>query len=70
MSSTAERLRPFSFHIGQDVRLRGFPATIHQRLRTGAGRAMYAVHLAGEPASRHVMEDGLSAAEQTQEAVR
>lgn len=66
--STTPRLRPFAFHIGQTVNLRGFPATITQRLRTATGRAMYAVHLAGEPASRHVMEDGLFAAEQ--EAVR
>lgn len=63
MTGTAERLRPYAFHLGQQVRLRGFPATVRQRLRTGAGHAMYEVHLAGEPASRHVMEDGLQAIE-------
>ena len=62
--STTPRLRPFSFHVGQDVRLRGFQATVHQRLRTAAGRAMYAVHLAGEPACRHVLEEAIDAAEQ------
>ncbi|MCW5706115.1 hypothetical protein [Shinella sp.] len=66
--SQTPRLRAFLFHVGQDVLLRGFPATIHQRLRTATGRAMYAVLLAGEPACRHVMEDGLQAADQTLEA--
>lgn len=70
MTLAAPRLRPFAYHIGQTVSLRGMPATVTARLRTFAGHAMYEVHLAGEPSARHVMEDGLSAAEQTQEAVR
>lgn len=68
MSARPPRLRPFSFRIGQAVYLRGFPATITQRLRTAAGRAMYVVQLAGEPAGRHILEDGLQAAEHMQVA--
>ncbi|WP_432344836.1 hypothetical protein WMC41_16265 [Shinella yambaruensis] len=68
MTLAAPRLRPFEFHVGQDVRLRGFQATVTRRLRTATGRAMYAVQLAGEPGTRHVMEDGLQATEQMQVA--
>lgn len=66
--SSAPRLRPFAFNVGQQVALRGFQATVHARLRTATGRAVYAVHLAGEPADRHVLEEALQAYEQTQEA--
>ncbi|MCA0343252.1 MAG: hypothetical protein LCH99_26420 [Proteobacteria bacterium] len=68
MTLAAPRLRSFSFHIGQDVRLRGFQATVTRRLRTATGRAMYAVQLAGEPAYRHVLEEAIDAAEQMQVA--
>lgn len=65
---TAPRLRPFAFHVGQTVSLRGFPATVTARLRTAAGRAMYVIQLAGEPACRHILEEGLVAAESLQVA--
>ena len=62
--SNSPRLRrsytaTFRFTVGQIVRLCGFPATIHQRLRTAAGRALYVIQLAGEHFTRTVMEDGL-----------
>ena len=62
--TSAPRLRrsytaTFRFAVGQAVRLCGFPATIHQRLRTAAGRALYVIQLAGEHFTRTVMEDGL-----------
>jgi hypothetical protein len=60
---TTPRLRPYAYHVGQTVSLLGFPATVHNRLRTHAGRAMYVIQLAGEPACRHILEDGLQAAE-------
>lgn len=62
------RLSPYRYQAGQQVSLCGFQATVHQRLRTALGRAMYVVQLAGETGTRHIMEDGLRAAEQMQVA--
>lgn len=53
----------YRFAVGQPVSLCGFPATVTRRLRTAAGRATYAVLLAGEPASRHVLEEAIDAVE-------
>ncbi|HEV7246763.1 MAG TPA: hypothetical protein VGN93_07205 [Shinella sp.] len=58
----------YRFAVGQPVSLCGYPAAVRSRLRTAAGRALYVVQLAGEPGTRHVMEDGLQATEQMQVA--
>lgn len=62
--STTPRLRrsytaTFRFAVGQHVSLCGFQATVHDRLRSAAGHALYRVQLAGELFTRTVMEDGL-----------